>query len=74
MDALLERIAQKLRVQMGRTSSTDDSITLVGPLLANYRTALGHFQVSRPTFKVLRERSEVEFMQAGRAYRYNICA
>lgn len=37
------------------------------------RTALDHFQVSRPTLKAMRERGEVEFIQLGREYRYNIC-
>lgn len=51
MDALAERIAQRISDQMDSTSSTDDSITLVGPCWQTTRTALDHFQVSRPTLK-----------------------
>ena len=65
MDALAERVAQKLRDQMDITSSTNDSITLGGPCWQTTRTALDHFQVSRPTLKAMRERGEVEFMQVG---------
>ena len=74
MDALAERVAQKLRDQMDITSSTNDSITLGGPCWQTTRTALDHFQVSRPTLKAMRERGEVEFMQLGREYRYNLCS
>lgn len=73
MDVLAECVAQKLRDQMDSTSSTDDSITLGGPCWQTTRTALYHFRVSRPTLKAMRERGEVEFMQVGREYRYNLC-
>ena len=73
MDALAERVAQKLRDQMDSTASTDESITLGGPCWQTTRTALDHFQVSRPTLKAMRERGEVEFMQVGRGFGYNIC-
>jgi len=73
MDALAERVAQKLRDQTDSTSSTNDSIALGGPCCLKTSTALDHFQVSRPTLKAMRERGEVEFMQLGREYRYNIC-
>ena len=73
MDALAERVAQKLRDQMDSTSSANDSITLGGTCWQTTRTALDHFQVSRPTLKAMRERGEVEFMQVGRGFGYNIC-
>ena len=60
MDALVERVAQKLRDQIDSTSSTDRSITLGGPF---GRPPEPHWiiQVS-PTLKAMRVRGEVEFM------------
>ena len=73
MDALAERLAQKLRDLKDSTSSTDGSVTLGVPCWQTTQTALEHFQVSRPTLKAMRERGEVEFIQLGREYRYNLC-
>ena len=73
MDALADRVAEKVMVQLSSQLEEEGAVSLNGPCWQKSATAQDHFQVSRPTLKAMRERGEIEFTQVGRSYRYNIC-